>query len=136
MNSIRVFHLVLIICLLFPTSHPMADEIGITDSLIVSAPVQAGAETIVAIYSFNDEDLAGLDIPLKFGKPGDPIELLRVDFGSAVSGWDAVVATIDNVNKTVKHRGRSMSSIWGIPPTPNWLAGILTGARLQSTSTS
>jgi hypothetical protein len=92
----------LISCLLTPGVHVLAADIGYTDSLILSLPVQSGTETRVTIYSYNDEDLAGLDMPLKFGSAGDPIDLMRVVFSNDVSGWDVAVATIDNTAKTVK----------------------------------
>jgi hypothetical protein len=102
MKSHRVFLFALISCLLMPSTQLIAAEIGFTDSLIVSQPVQTGSETNVTIYAYNDEDLAGLDVPLRFGSIGDPIDLLRVVFADEVSGWDVTAVSIDNTAKTVK----------------------------------
>jgi len=55
----------------------------------------------VAVHVDNDEELAGLDIPLRFGQPGDSITLDRVEWSSRVDGWDVKHAKIDSENKTV-----------------------------------
>jgi hypothetical protein len=102
MKFLHVFLMALISSLLTPSTQLIAAEIGFTDSLIVSLSVQSGSETNVTIYAYNDEDLAGLDIPLRFGSIGDPIDLLRVEFADAVSGWDVTAVSIDNTTKTVK----------------------------------
>jgi len=55
----------------------------------------------VAVHVLNDQELAGLDIPLQYGQPDDPIDLLRVEFGERVEDWDLTHARIDNGSKTV-----------------------------------
>lgn len=71
------------------------------DAVGLSGPVQQGDEWIVALNVDNSRDLAALDIPIRFGKPGQAIELVRVDFAESVSDWDFKYAQIDNQTKTV-----------------------------------
>jgi hypothetical protein len=78
-----------------------ASDVGKRDVLRLSDVVQEDGEYKVAVEVFNDEELAALDIPLRFGQPGDPIELVRVDFSDRVADWDFTHAAIDNQNKTV-----------------------------------
>jgi len=78
-----------------------AKDVGKRDVLRLSAAVLENGEYKVAVQVFNDEELAALDIPLRFGQPGDPIELVRVDFSPRVADWDFTHAAIDNQNKTV-----------------------------------
>ena len=50
----------------------------------------------------NTKNLAAVDLPLKFGNPGDGINLLNVDFENGRAHYfDVKVANIDNANKTV-----------------------------------
>jgi hypothetical protein len=78
-----------------------ASDVGKRDVLRLSDVVLEDGEYKVAVEVFNDEELAALDIPLRFGQPGDPIELIRVDFSDRVADWDFTHAAIDNQNKTV-----------------------------------
>ena len=78
-----------------------AKDVGRQDLLRLSDAVVEGGEYKVAVHVINDEELAALDIPLRFGQAGDPIELLRVEFGPRVAEWDFTHAAIDNENKTV-----------------------------------
>ena len=71
------------------------------DAVRLSGPVQQGDEWIVALNVDNSRDLAGLDIPIRFGRPGQAVELVRVDFAESVSDWDFKYAQIDNQAKTV-----------------------------------
>ena len=66
-----------------------------------NAAVQEDGEWKVAVHVINDQELAGVDIPIRFGQPGDGIELVRVDFAKRVEGWDFTHAQIDNQAKTV-----------------------------------
>jgi len=78
-----------------------AKDVGNKDVLRLSDAVVEGGEYKVAVHVINDQELAALDIPLRFGRAGDPIELLRVDFAPRVAEWDFTHAQIDNQNKTV-----------------------------------
>lgn len=70
----------------------------------------------VAVHVDNDEELAGLDIPLRFGKLGDAITLDRVEWSNRVEGWDFLHAKIDNVKKTVVLG--LISELYGTRPDP------------------
>jgi hypothetical protein len=78
-----------------------AKDVGKRDVLRLSDVVLEDGEYKVAVHVINDEELAALDIPLRFGQSGDPIELVRVDFSGRVADWDFTHAAIDNQNKTV-----------------------------------
>jgi hypothetical protein len=78
-----------------------AKDVGSKDVLRLSDAVVEGGEYKVAVHVINDEELAALDIPLRFGRAGDPIELVRVDFAQRVAEWDFTHSEIDNEKKTV-----------------------------------
>jgi hypothetical protein len=78
-----------------------AKDIGNRDILRLSDAVLEDGEWKVAVHVINDEALAALDIPLRYGQPGDGIELVRVDFANRVADWDFTHAQIDNQAKTV-----------------------------------
>jgi len=76
-------------------------DLGAPDILRLSEKSRANGMSIVAVQVINDQRLTALDIPIRFGQPGDPIQLVRVDFADRVSHWDYRHAQIDNHNKTV-----------------------------------
>jgi hypothetical protein len=78
-----------------------AKDTGNRDVLRLSDAVLEDGEWKVAVHVINDEALAALDIPLRYGQPGDGIELVRVDFANRVADWDFTHAQIDNQAKTV-----------------------------------
>jgi len=78
-----------------------AKDIGSRDVLRLSDAVLENGEWKVAVHVVNDEELAALDIPIRYGQPGQAIELVRVDFASRVAEWDFTHAQIDNQAKTV-----------------------------------
>jgi hypothetical protein len=79
----------------------LAKDTGSRDILRLSDAVLESGEWKVAVHVINDQELAALDIPIRFGRSGDPIELLRVDFSERVQNWDFTHAAIDNQAKTV-----------------------------------
>jgi hypothetical protein len=82
-------------------SMAQAKDTGNKDVLRLSDAEFANGEWKVAVHVVNDEALAALDIPLRFGQPNEPIELVRVDFAERVADWDFTHAQIDNQAKTV-----------------------------------
>jgi hypothetical protein len=100
MKRLTTILLALAVGVLF-VSQAVAKDIGKQDILRLSDAVTENGEIKVAVHVINDEALAGLDIPLRFGAPGDAIELLRVDFSDRVVDWDFTHAAIDNQEKTV-----------------------------------
>jgi hypothetical protein len=71
------------------------------DSLKLLTSRVQGTECRVSVEVHNDQELAGLDIPLRFGKKTDAVNLLRVEWSDRVLNWDFKHAEIDNTNKTV-----------------------------------
>lgn len=78
-----------------------AKDTGNKDVLRLSDAVLENGEWKVAVNVINDEELAALDIPLRFGQPNENIDLVRVDFAKRVADWDFTHAQIDNQAKTV-----------------------------------
>jgi hypothetical protein len=87
-------------CLLIAGS-AWATDTGRQDVLRLSDATFTDGEWKVAVHVINDEELAGLDIPVRFGQAGDAIELVRVEFSDRVANWDFTHAQIDNEAKTV-----------------------------------
>lgn len=56
----------------------------------------------VPLFISNSDNLAAIDVPLKFGEPNDGIQLVNVDLDNGRAHYfDVKVANIDNDNKTV-----------------------------------
>lgn len=102
MKRLTTILLALAVGVMFVTQ-AVAKDTGKQDILRLSHSdvVSENGEIRVAVHVINDEALAGLDIPLRFGAQGDGIELLRVEFSDRVEGWDFTHAAIDNQEKTV-----------------------------------
>jgi hypothetical protein len=100
MKRLTTILLALAVGLMF-VSQAVAKDTGKQDVLRLLDGVSKAGEFTVEVHVVNDEALAGLDIPLRFGAQGDGIELLRVDFSERVEGWDFTHAAIDNQEKTV-----------------------------------
>jgi len=65
-------------------------------------PLNNTTTVVVPLQISNTRDLAAIDLPLKFGNPGDGIDLLDVNFEDGRAHYfDVQVANIDNENKTV-----------------------------------
>lgn len=85
----------------FFVSAAVAKDTGNKDVLRLSDAVYDNGEWKVAVHVINDEELAALDIPLRYGQPNENIDLVRVDFAERVSDWEFTHAQIDNQAKTV-----------------------------------
>ena len=72
---------------LLVTAGASARDMGKQDILRLCDARLEGDEWKIAVCVINDQELAALDIPLRFGRAGDPIELLRVEFADRVAGW-------------------------------------------------
>jgi hypothetical protein len=79
----------------------VAKDTGNRDILRLSDAIHENGEWKVAVHVINDEQLAALDIPLRYGQPNENIDLVRVDFAERVRDWDFTHAQIDNQAKTV-----------------------------------
>lgn len=79
-----------------------------TDALTVGQAkmaASAGPGTAVTVTlpleMSNTKTLGAIDMPLRFGNPGDGIELKEVRFDDRIQYFDVKIANIDNDNKTV-----------------------------------
>lgn len=70
-------------------------------SLATAADNGTGRLITVPVNMENILQLAAVDMPLKFGNPGDGIELQQVNWDPRVKDFDVKVANIDNQAKTV-----------------------------------
>jgi hypothetical protein len=70
---------------------------------MVAASANPGTSTMITVplTMSNLEVLAAVDMPLKFGAPGDGIELREVNFDSRIDYFDVKIATINNDDKTL-----------------------------------
>lgn len=100
MKRLTTILLVLALGAMF-ASMAQAKDTGNKDVLRLSDAVLENGEWKVAVHVINDEELAALDIPLRFGQPNENIDLVRVDFAKRVDDWDFTHAQIDNQAKTV-----------------------------------
>jgi hypothetical protein len=100
MKRLTTILLVLALGAMF-ASVAQAKDTGNKDVLRLSDAVLENGEWKVAVHVINDEELAALDIPLRFGQPNENIDLVRVDFSTRVDDWDFTHAQIDNQAKTV-----------------------------------
>lgn len=90
----------ILLCLLHVLPVAAKDWVG-TDAVVLAQRDPQGDELVVDIQIESVECLIALDIPLSFGQPKDPVELVRVEFSSSLNAWDIKHALIDNVEKTV-----------------------------------
>jgi hypothetical protein len=79
----------------------VASDLGNRDVLRLTDTRYENGEYRVAVLVVNDQELAAMDIPLRFGQPGDAIYLDRVEWAARVQDWDFTHAAIDNESKTV-----------------------------------
>ena len=79
----------------------LATDGGNSDVLRLSDAALVDGVWSVEVHVINDQELAGLDIPVQFGAENDGIELIRVEFAPRVENWDFTHARIDNQEKTV-----------------------------------
>jgi hypothetical protein len=82
-------------------SATVANDPGARDGLQVADLSLTNGVLRVSVDVINDQGLAALDIPLRFGQQGDRITLESVEWASRVEGWDLRHAAIDNENKTI-----------------------------------
>ncbi len=76
---------------------------AVTFGETILAKITPNTRTVtIPISISNTKNLAAVDLPLRFGSPGDGINLLEVDFESGRAHYfDLKVALIDNEEKTV-----------------------------------
>jgi hypothetical protein len=82
-------------------SAAVAKDVGNRDILRLTDVRSENGTFKVAVEVINDQELAALDIPIRFGQPGEGITLEEVVWASRVADWDFTHAAIDNESKTV-----------------------------------
>jgi len=82
-------------------SAAVAKDVGNRDILRLTDVRSENGTFKVAVEVINDQELAALDIPIRFGQPGEGITLEEVVWASRVFDWDFTHAAIDNESKTV-----------------------------------
>jgi len=78
-----------------------ASRADVVTPMLEARTVVVGTELHLTLIAHSEQDLAALDIPIRFGQASAPIELLEVRWAGEVSAWDFVHASIDNEKKTV-----------------------------------
>jgi hypothetical protein len=106
----------------------VASDQGNRDILRLTDTRNENGEFKVAVQVVNDQDLAAMDIPLRFGQPGDPIRLDRVEWAPRVEDWDFTHAAIDNENKTVIIG--LISELVGVRPNANLKAASQSDSKV------
>jgi hypothetical protein len=96
------------VALLLPAFAIAAVGPASNDALTIGAPLFAasanpGTSTMITVplTMSNVNVLAAVDMPLKFGAPGDGIELREVRFDERIANFDVKIASIDNEAKTL-----------------------------------
>lgn len=106
----------------------VASDLGNRDMLRLTDTRFENGEYRVAVEVVNDQELAAMDIPLRFGQPGDPIQLDRVEWAARVQDWDFTHAAIDNENKTVIIG--LISELVGVRPNANLKAAASSESKV------
>jgi hypothetical protein len=77
------------------------------DAVSIGAPQMAAAgdgvtrRVTVPLTLDNTRQLVAMDIPLRFGQPGDGINLVNVEYASRVDYFNEKITNIDNEDKTL-----------------------------------
>ncbi len=80
---------------------PTKDKVGIGAPMMAAAGQGTTRRVTVPLLMDNTQPLVAMDIPLRFGQPGDGINLVNVEFASRVDYFDEKITNIDNENKTI-----------------------------------
>ena len=80
---------------------PAKDAVGIGVPTMAAAGDGASRRVTVPLNMDNTKQLVAMDIPLRFGQPGDGITLVNVEYASRVNYFDEKITNIDNEEKTV-----------------------------------
>jgi hypothetical protein len=93
--------LVLLPAMAVAAGAPTKDAVGIGAPMMAAAGDGATRRVTVPINLDNTQQLVAMDIPLRFGQPGDGINLVNVEFASRVNYFDEKITNIDNEDKTL-----------------------------------
>jgi len=93
--------LVLLPAMAVAAGAPTKDAVGIGAPMMAAAGDGATRRVTVPLNLDNTQQLVAMDIPLRFGNPGDGISLVKVEYASRVNYFDEKITNIDNEDKTV-----------------------------------
>ncbi len=93
--------LVLLPAMAVAAGAPTKDAVGIGAPVMAAAGDGATRRVTVPLNLDNTQQLVAMDIPLRFGQPGDGINLVNVEYASRVNYFDEKITNIDNEDKTV-----------------------------------
>jgi len=93
--------LVLLPAMAVAAGAPTKDAVGIGAPMMAAAGDGATRRVTVPLNLDNTQQLVAMDIPLRFGNPGDGINLVNVEFASRVNYFDEKITNIDNEDKTL-----------------------------------
>lgn len=77
------------------------DALALTQQSVSTAGLATGNVITVPLTLSNSRPLAAATIPLRFGLPGDGVQLQEVRFDARTDDFDLRIANIDNNEKTV-----------------------------------
>lgn len=93
--------LVLLPAMAVAAGAPTKDAVGIGAPTMAAAGDGVYRRVTVPLNLDNTQQLVAMDIPLRFGNPGDGISLVNVEYASRVNYFDEKITNIDNEDKTV-----------------------------------
>lgn len=93
--------LVLLPAMAVAAGAPTKDAVGIGAPMMAAAGDGATRRVTVPLNLDNTQELVAMDIPLRFGNPGDGINLVNVEYASRVNYFDEKITNIDNEDKTI-----------------------------------
>jgi hypothetical protein len=93
--------LVLLPAMAVAAGAPTKDAVGIGSPMMAAAGDGATRRVTVPLNLDNTQQLVAMDIPLRFGQPGDGINLVNVEYASRVNYFDEKITNIDNEDKTI-----------------------------------
>jgi hypothetical protein len=82
-------------------SAPTKDAVAIGAPTLAAASDGATRRVTVPINLDNTHQLVAMDVPLRFGQPGDGINLVNVQYASRVDYFNEKITNIDNEDKTL-----------------------------------
>lgn len=93
--------LVLLPAMAVAAGAPTKDAVSIGSPMMAAAGDGTTRRVTVPLTLDNTQQLVAMDIPLRFGQPGDGINLVNVEYAARVDYFDEKITNIDNEDKTV-----------------------------------
>jgi hypothetical protein len=93
--------LVLLPAMAVAANAPSKDAVGIGSPTLAAAGDGTARRITVPLNLDNTRQLVAMDVPLRFGQPGDGINLVSVEYASRVDYFDEKITNIDNEDKTL-----------------------------------